>query len=86
MKDPITKKNVFYVASRGHHADIGGVTPGSMPAFSKTINDEGVATMGTKIVKNGIFLEDLVRELFSNPPNGVVGSRRIQDNISDLKA
>jgi 5-oxoprolinase (ATP-hydrolysing) len=41
---------VFYVASRGHHADIGGIQPGSMPSFSKCLAEEGAAFMGLKIV------------------------------------
>lgn len=41
---------VFYVASRGHHADIGGIQPGSMPSFSKCLAEEGAAFMGFKIV------------------------------------
>ena len=45
----------FYVASRGHHADIGGITPGSMPAFSKTLLEEGIAIKSFKIVKEGKF-------------------------------
>jgi 5-oxoprolinase (ATP-hydrolysing) len=48
-------KAIFYVASRGHHADIGGITPGSMPAFSKFLSEEGVAIKSFKIVKNGLF-------------------------------
>lgn len=43
------------MASRGHHADIGGITPGSMPAFSKTIRDEGIAIKSFKIVKDNTF-------------------------------
>jgi len=46
-------KPVFYVASRGHHADIGGIQPGSMPPFSKCLDEEGAAFMGFKIVKDG---------------------------------
>jgi len=48
-------KPIFYVASRGHHADIGGITPGSMPAFSKSLSEEGVAIKHFKIVRNGVF-------------------------------
>ena len=43
-------KAVFYVASRGHHADIGGICPGSMPSFSKCLEEEGAAFMGFKLV------------------------------------
>ena len=46
---------VFYVASRGHHADIGGISPGSMPPFSKDLSEEGAAIMCFKIVENGVF-------------------------------
>lgn len=44
---------VFYVASRGHHADIGGTTPGSMPPFSRFLAEEGCAIMSMKIVEDG---------------------------------
>jgi len=43
-------KPCFYVASRGHHADIGGITPGSMPPFSKYLSEEGARFIGLKIV------------------------------------
>lgn len=46
---------LFYVASRGHHADIGGISPGSMPAFSKYFKEEGIAVKSFKIVENGVF-------------------------------
>jgi 5-oxoprolinase (ATP-hydrolysing) len=50
-------KPIFYVASRGHHADIGGLTPGSMPPFSKSLKDEGIAIKSFKIVDNRHFQE-----------------------------
>jgi N-methylhydantoinase B/oxoprolinase/acetone carboxylase alpha subunit len=46
---------VFYVASRGHHADIGGITPGSMPPFSKFLVEEGACFKSFKLVQNGHF-------------------------------
>ena len=46
---------LFYVASRGHHADIGGISPGSMPSFSKTLHEEGVPIISFKLVENGLF-------------------------------
>ncbi|EGC31170.1 hypothetical protein DICPUDRAFT_50323 [Dictyostelium purpureum] len=70
---------VFFVASRGHHADIGGITPGSMPPFSKSIHEEGAAIKSLKIVENGHFQEDTIREVFAK-------SRNLADNLSDLKA
>jgi 5-oxoprolinase (ATP-hydrolysing) len=51
-------KPVFFVASRGHHADIGGITPGSMPPHSKTIFEEGAVFKSFFLVKNGIFQEE----------------------------
>jgi 5-oxoprolinase (ATP-hydrolysing) len=48
---------VFFVASRGHHADIGGITPGSMPPHSKSIHEEGAVFRSFKLVENGIFQE-----------------------------
>lgn len=56
---PIWDKNqpIFFVASRGHHADIGGSTPGSMPPFSRSISEEGVAIKSFILVKNNSFNE-----------------------------
>ena len=56
---------LFYVASRGHHADIGGISPGSMPPNSCTVEDEGVLLDNVKIVSQGRFLEKEVREILS---------------------
>lgn len=72
---------VFYVASRGHHADIGGITPGSMPPFSKLLSDEGVAIRSMKIVKDGLFQEDDILQRLQD-----AGCRCIRDVISDLRA
>ena len=58
-------KPVFYVASRGHHSDIGGLTPGSMPPFSKKLDDEGVNCISLKIVKDGVFQEEDVIRLMT---------------------
>ena len=58
---------IFFVASRGHHSDIGGITPGSMPAFSKSLTEEGVAIKSFKIVKAGVFDEVNLREILLNP-------------------
>ena len=60
------EKPVFYVASRGHHADIGGKTAGSMPSFSRYLYEEGVAIMSFKIVKNGVFQEEEIINLMEN--------------------
>ena len=54
----------FLVASRGHHADIGGKTPGSMPAKSSFIEEEGVLINDMTIVRDGKFLETQLQDLF----------------------
>jgi len=79
---------VFFVASRGHHADVGGIAPGSMPPNSHSIFDEGAVFMSFKLVDSGIFQEEALKEKLLEPAQypGCSGSRNIQDNISDLKA
>jgi 5-oxoprolinase (ATP-hydrolysing) len=82
-------KAIFFTASRGHHADIGGVSPGSMPPFSKYIDEEGVSIRSMKLVEHGEFKEKEITELFTNSSgedNGRIGTRALKDNISDLKA
>ncbi len=74
---------LFYVASRGHHADIGGMTPGSMPPHSKHIDEEGVLIDNFQLVDQGRFLEDEVTELLSSAR---YPARNIEQNIGDLKA
>ena len=62
----------FYVASRGHHADIGGITPGSMPPFSKTIDEEGVLFDNFLLVRGGQLREaELLAQLRGGVPDGV---------------
>ena len=70
---------VFFVASRGHHADVGGSTPGSMPPFSRSIEDEGVAIKAFKLVRAGVYDEKGATALFEH-------SRAPADNLSDLNA
>lgn len=70
---------VFFVASRGHHADVGGLTPGSMPPFSRSIEDEGVAIKAFKLVRAGVYDEKGAIALFKH-------SRAPADNLSDLNA
>ncbi|PNY21844.1 Uncharacterized protein TCAP_07216 [Tolypocladium capitatum] len=79
----------FYVASRGHHADIGGILPGSMPPTSSALWQEGAAIESTKLVSAGRFDEAEVRRLLLEEPakhDGCSGTRCLQDNLSDLKA
>ncbi|MGB0627332.1 MAG: hydantoinase B/oxoprolinase family protein, partial [Alphaproteobacteria bacterium] len=74
---------LFYVGSRGHHADIGGISPGSMPPDSRTIDDEGVLIDNFQAVDAGTFREDAIRELFGS---GAHPARNPDQNIADLKA
>ena len=74
---------LFFTASRGHHADIGGVTPGSMPPFSTHIQQEGVLLDNLLLVKNRRFLESEMRTLFDEGP---YPSRNTDQNLADLKA
>jgi len=73
----------FYVAARGHHADIGGVQPGSMPPFSKTIDEEGVMLDALPIMREGRFLEAETRAALAS---GRWPARNPDTNIADLKA
>ncbi len=80
---------MFYVASRGHHADIGGILPGSMPPKSTELWQEGAAIEGDKVVSNDVFDEERMIELLVKKPAehpGCSGARCISDNMSDLKA
>ncbi|MEL0012318.1 MAG: hydantoinase B/oxoprolinase family protein, partial [Alphaproteobacteria bacterium] len=74
---------LFYVGSRGHHADIGGISPGSMPPDSKVIEDEGVLIDNFKAVDRGTFREDSFRELLSS---GAYPARNPDQNVADLQA
>ena len=74
---------LFFVGSRGHHADIGGRTPGSAPPDSKTINEEGVVIDNFKIVSKGNFRLQETRDLLSS---GKFPCRNIDQNIKDLEA
>ncbi len=76
-------KPIFYVASRGHQADIGGITPGSMPPHSKTIEEEGILFDNVILVEFGIFQEKAVREILTNHK---YPARNIEQNIADFKA
>ena len=73
----------FYVAARGHHADVGGIQPGSMPPFSHTIDEEGVMLDALPIMKGARFLE---AETHAALLAGPWPSRAPDRNIADLKA
>ncbi len=76
-------KPLFYVGSRGHHADIGGTTPGSMPPFSTRIEEEGVQINNVKLVAQGVLRE---AEMVALLQSGEYPSRNPQQNMADLKA
>ncbi|NOZ03521.1 MAG: 5-oxoprolinase, partial [FCB group bacterium] len=74
---------VFFVASRGHHADIGGITPGSMPPFGKTLAEEGVVIDNFLLVSQNRFREREIRDLLLSGP---YPARNIAERLSDLRA
>ncbi|MBD2433165.1 MULTISPECIES: hydantoinase B/oxoprolinase family protein [Fischerella] len=77
------KQIIFYVASRGHQADIGGITPGSMPPHSTTVEEEGILFDNFLLVEQGNFRENQVRETLLNHP---YPARNPEQNIADFKA
>ncbi|KAK4131182.1 putative oxysterol binding protein [Trichocladium antarcticum] len=80
---------LFYAASRAHHADIGGITAGSMPPHSRELHQEGAAIKSEKLVSGGRFNERRVVELLYDEPAkhpGCSGTRCLADNINDLRA
>ncbi|MEA5464940.1 hydantoinase B/oxoprolinase family protein [Leptothoe sp. PORK10 BA2] len=74
---------IFFVASRGHHADIGGITPGSMPPHSTTIDQEGILINNVKLVGQGEFCEAAIAKLLQSGPYPV---RNLAQNLADLQA
>ena len=76
-------KPTFYVGSRGHHADVGGTTPGSMPPFSTRIEEEGVQINNVKLVERGVLRE---AEMIALLESGEYPSRNPQQNMADLRA
>lgn len=72
---------LFFVASRGHHADIGGITPGSLPAHSRTIDEEGVIIDAFLLVKQGCLQQDALMKILQQG-----GARNPEQNIADIKA
>jgi len=74
---------LFYVASRGHHADVGGTAPGSMTPLATTVNEEGVLIDNFLIVDRGRFREAELVDLLTDHP---YPARNVQQNVADLKA
>lgn len=73
----------FFVAARGHHADVGGTTPGSMPPDSRTIEEEGTVFDNVLLVEDGVFQEGAVRDLLAS---GDYPARNVAMNLADLAA
>ena len=73
----------FYVAARGHHADIGGITPGSMPPSSRHVDEEGVLLDNVQLVARGTFLEDALVRILTG---GRYPVRNVEQNVADLRA
>ncbi len=74
---------IFFVASRGHHADVGGTVPGSAPADSTSVEEEGVLLDNEVLVKDDRFLYDEIYELLTSGP---YPARNPVQNIGDLQA
>ncbi|WP_372463318.1 hydantoinase B/oxoprolinase family protein [Actinospica acidithermotolerans] len=74
---------LFFVASRGHHAEIGGMTPGSMPAFSTRVEQEGVLIDNWLLIENGVLREDETLQLLASAE---YPSRNPVTNVADLRA
>jgi 5-oxoprolinase (ATP-hydrolysing) len=74
---------LFFTGNRAHHAEIGGITPGSMPPHSRTLVEEGVLIEIRRIVEKGASKEDELRSLLLNAP---YPSRKVEDNLADINA
>ncbi|XP_053788951.1 LOW QUALITY PROTEIN: 5-oxoprolinase, partial [Vidua chalybeata] len=85
---PGQPRPVFFVASRGHHADVGGCSPGSMPPHSQSLAQEGATFLSFKLVTGGQFQEQAVTEALLAPGAvpGCSGTRNLRDNLADLRA
>ncbi len=83
VHDPRTGALLFATASRAHHAEIGGIVPGSMPPFSRVLGDEGVLISDFKLVDRGQSREDDLRQLLLAGPHP---TRNVHDNLTDIAA
>lgn len=83
VHDPATGELLFLTASRAHHAEIGGIVPGSMPPFSKNLGEEGVLIRNFKLVDRGVSREDELRTLLQSGP---YPTRNVADNLADVAA
>ncbi|WP_437672290.1 hydantoinase B/oxoprolinase family protein [Sorangium sp. So ce131] len=81
--DDAGREVLFYLGSRGHHADIGGTTPGSMPADSASVEEEGVLIDNFRMIDGGVYREAETRALLSS---GRYPARNVDQNLADLRA
>jgi 5-oxoprolinase (ATP-hydrolysing) len=81
--DEAAEKILFYVASRGHHADVGGTAPGSMTPLATTVDEEGVLFDNVLLVDRGRFDEAGITKLLSDHP---YPARNVAQNVADLRA
>ncbi|MCC6779698.1 MAG: hydantoinase B/oxoprolinase family protein [Hyphomicrobiales bacterium] len=81
--DDERKKILFWVASRGHHADVGGTSPGSMSPLATTIEEEGVLFDNFKVIDRGLFRE---KELYAALTGAKYPARNPLQNVNDIKA
>ena len=83
VHDPRSGRLLFLTASRAHHAEIGGIVPGSMPPFSRTLADEGVLIRNFRLVERGVSREAELARLLASGPHP---SRSVRDNLADVAA
>jgi 5-oxoprolinase (ATP-hydrolysing) len=83
VHEPTTAELLFFTASRAHHAEIGGIVPGSMPPFSKNLGEEGVLIRNFKLVDAGASREDDLKAMLLS---GRHPTRNVNDNLSDVSA
>jgi len=83
VHDEAGKERLFYTAARGHHADIGGISPGSMPAHSRTVEEEGVLIDNFRIVEGGAFREAEMKALLTG---AAYPARTPEPTLADLRA
>ncbi len=74
---------LFFTASRAHHAEIGGISPGSMPPFSRSLSDEGVLLRSFRLIDAGTSREEELQELLTGGP---YPTRNLYDNLADISA
>ncbi|MEM7666277.1 MAG: hydantoinase B/oxoprolinase family protein [Pseudomonadota bacterium] len=74
---------LFFIASRAHHEDVGGISPGSMSPLGRTIDDEGIVLDGVKLVEGGTFMTARIEQALASGPHP---ARNIPQNIADLMA